>query len=109
MLFIERNEQGAITAIRQGEYQSDREPFSLLDDEVLAFLKESGEIDTLSQVLAFSDNTLIRVLEDLIDVLIEKKVLLFTDLPPEAQEKIRERKRIRSRLSEDDIMVEDIL
>lgn len=109
MLFIERDEQGAIRAICRGEETPNREPASLLDDEVLSFLKESGEIDALTQVLASSDNSLIRVLEDLIDVLITKNVLLFTDLPQEAQEKIRRRKDIRRQLSREDIVVDDII
>ncbi|WP_028585983.1 hypothetical protein [Desulfogranum mediterraneum] len=109
MLFVERDEHGAIVAIRQGTAGADREPVSFLDDEVLSFLKESGELDALSQMLALSDNSLIRVLEDLVDLLISKKIILFTDLPQEAQEKIRERKRIRQHLSKDDLMVADIL
>ena len=109
MLFVERDESAAIIAIRQGPYRADREALSLLDDEVRAFLNESGEVETFAQILSYSDNSLIRVLEDLVDLLISKKVILFTELPMEAQEKIRERKRIRDRLNKEDLMVDDIL
>jgi hypothetical protein len=35
------------------------------------------------------------VLEDLVDVLISRNVIRITDLPPEAQNKLFERKRFR--------------
>lgn len=42
-----------------------------------------------------SDLSLARVIEDLIDVLIEKKVFMFTDLPEGAQQKLLERRGLR--------------
>lgn len=109
MLYIERNQEGAIVAIRRGEFSKDKEPVSFLDDEIHMFLKESGDLDSISQFLNFSDNTLVRVLEDLIDLLIAKNLILFTDLPVEAQEKIHERKLLRSKIGDDQLMVDDIL
>lgn len=109
MLYIERNQQGAIVAIRRGEFSSDKEPVSFLDEEILSFLKESGDLDSIAQVLNFSDSNLVRVLEDLIDLLIAKKLILFTDLPEEAQEKIRERKLLRSKIGDNQLVVDDIL
>ena len=44
------------------------------------------------------DANLVRVLEDLIDVLIERNVLRITDLPAEAQQKLFDRKHFRSRV-----------
>ncbi|ARP86998.1 hypothetical protein [Bordetella genomosp. 9] len=46
------------------------------------------------------DLDFVRVLEDLIDVLIANGTLRLTDLPPDAQRKLTERKRHRARLSE---------
>lgn len=42
------------------------------------------------------DAGLVRVVEDLIDVLIERNVLRITDLPAEAQQKLFDRKHFRS-------------
>lgn len=109
MLFIERNAEGGIIALRRGEQQPGREQASLLDEEVLAFLKTGGEIETLAQLLMYSDASIVRVLEDLIDLLIEKKVILFTELPTEAQDKIRERKQLRAKMVDDPLLVDDIL
>jgi len=48
--------------------------------------------------LSKMDVEFIRVLEDLIDALLEKGVLRLTDLPPEALEKLDRRKDVRKRL-----------
>ncbi|MDX9841642.1 MAG: hypothetical protein RBS95_09310, partial [Desulfobulbus sp.] len=77
--------------------------------EVLVFLRASGELDALAQLLALSDNSIVRVLEDLVDLLIDKKLILFTELPVAAQEKLSGRKRIRQQLGNGDLMVDDVL
>lgn len=60
--------------------------------EVQAFLgTEEGQ-----RSFAGLDAGLVRVVEDLIDVLIERNVLRITDLPPEAQQKLFDRKHFRS-------------
>ena len=47
-----------------------------------------------------SDADMVRVLEDLIDVLIERGVIKFTDLPKPAQVKLLQRKDSRTNLAE---------
>lgn len=49
--------------------------------------------------LAESDQTLIRVVEDLVDTLIRKDLLRFTDLPEAAQAKLLERRTLRRSVS----------
>ena len=50
-------------------------------------------------VLAESDAGLARVTEDLIDILISRGVIQFTDFPPGAQAKLLERRQTRATLS----------
>ena len=110
MLYVERDTKGGIVAIRSGGEQGpEREPVSLLDEGVLAFLKFSGEIELPAQLLMHSDASMVRVLEDLVDLLIAKKVILFTELPAEAQAKIQNRKQLRAKIGDDHLMVDDIL
>lgn len=109
MLFVERDHEGTIVAIRRGEEGCGLEPISLLDGDVLSFLQHSGEIESLGQLLMHSDASIVRVLEDLIDLLIKKNVILFTELPSEAQTKLQNRKHLRARLIDDQLMVSDIL
>ncbi len=54
--------------------------------------------DELRRRLSESDIEFIRVLEDLIDTLIEQGVIRLTDLPPRALEKLQERKLTREQL-----------
>ena len=49
---------------------------------------------------AHLDADLIRVIEDVVDVLIDRGLLRLTDLPPEAQRKLLTRKGARARLRE---------
>ncbi|MDD2918538.1 hypothetical protein [Rhodoferax sp.] len=53
------------------------------------------KVNALSQ----SDTSLVRVLEDLIDVLINRGVIQFTDLPEAAQAKLLERRETRTSLA----------
>ncbi len=49
---------------------------------------------------AHLDADLIRVIEDVVDVLIDRGLLRLTDLPPDAQRKLLARKGARARLRE---------
>lgn len=109
MLYIERNADGAIAAIHQTPSAKATEQKSLMDEEVLAFLGKEGQLDSWIKLLSLSDISIIRVLEDLIDLLVKKNVIMLTELPDEAREKLRERKRVRERMENDQLMVDDIL
>ena len=68
---------------------------SISDAEVQVFTQ-----DVLSQTdaLKLSDSGLVRVVEDLIDVLINRGVFQFTDLPEAVQVKLMERRQTRATL-----------
>lgn len=57
--------------------------------------------------LSHLDEGFIRVLEDLIDALLNKGVLRLTDLPPQALEKLQQRKAARQRLRETHSLIND--
>ena len=57
--------------------------------------------------LARMDGEFIRVLEDLIDVLVNKGVINLTDLPPQALEKLSQRRRVRHRLRDSLDLIQD--
>lgn len=60
---------------------------------------EAGEVDGhVVSVLSQSDTAIARVLEDLVDVLITRGVIQFTDLPQAAQEKLLSRRQTRAKL-----------
>jgi hypothetical protein len=100
MPYVKRDDQGRITAVNL-------EPAEGLEDvppnspELLDFMTRMGlEHSTLQQ----SDMRLVRVLEDLIDLLIDRDVIRFTDLPLPAQEKLMERRSMRQSLGALDLL-----
>jgi hypothetical protein len=109
MLYVKRDNDGNIIALHNTPEPGADEQKSIMDDEILEFLDKSVDTDPWIQLLSLSDIGIIRVLEDLIDLLIRKNIILFTELPEEAQTKIRERQRVRGKITPDDLVVDDIL
>jgi len=66
------------------------------DPQVLAFLSGDPGDAAPTQQFASLDADLVRVLEDLIDALIQRNILMVTDLPVQAQQKLFDRKSFRS-------------
>lgn len=94
MPFVRRNPQGDIVAILRDREPDAEEEMSNDHPDLLRFLgRDPGESFTAL------DADFIRVLEDLIDALIDKGVLRVTDLPHDAQRKLSARKGLRRRLA----------
>lgn len=109
MLYVERNEVGKIVAVLREASRPDMESKLTVDSEILDFLGEHIDRDAVLQLLASMDTGVIRVVEDLIDLLIKKNIIMLTELPEEAQEKLISRQRVRQRIGKDSIIVDDIL
>ena len=108
MLYVERDNDGNITALHN-KPEADSEQKSILDEEILKFLNKNVDTDPWMELLSLSDIGTIRILEDLIDLLIKKNIILFTELPEAAQAKINERKKVRQQMDTSELMVDDIL
>jgi len=95
MPYIKRDMQGAIVAVSQSVGDGFDESVEADGDELTSFLAQwrSGQNDLNETDLGF-----IRVLEDLIDLLINKNVIRFTDLPDAARQKMQQRQRLREGL-----------
>lgn len=92
MFHVVRGPQGAIVSVHRDPVDG-AELLPPNHPEVVAFF---GASETKS--FAAMDADLVRVLEDLIDVLLRRNVFRITDLPPEAQVKLFERKHFRENL-----------
>lgn len=100
MPYIKRDAQGRIAAI-QMEPSAGLEEVAASAPELIEFLRRMGlEHSSLEQ----SDMRLVRVLEDLIDLLIDRDVIRFTDLPQPAQDKLLERRSMRQSLGALDLL-----
>jgi hypothetical protein len=109
MLYVERDTNGNIIALHNKPETCAEEKKSIMDEEILKFLDKNVDTAPWMQLLSLSDIGTIRILEDLIDLLIRKNIILFTELPEEAQSKINERKQLRKKMVTDKLMVDDIL
>ncbi|SDV08088.1 tryptophan synthase subunit beta [Pseudomonas mucidolens] len=98
MFYVQRDAQGALIRVETAAFIESTD--TLLADhlEIQAwFANEEAEV-SLKQ-LKQSDSEMIRVLEDLIHVLIQKGVINLTDLPVAAQSKLKGRLNARESLS----------
>ncbi|MFC3336985.1 hypothetical protein [Paracandidimonas soli] len=67
----------------------------------------SNKAAEVRESLSELDISFIRVLEDLIEVLLANGVIRLTDLPPEALEKLNQRKRVRQRMRDSLDLIDD--
>ena len=109
MLYVERDNDGNIIALHDKPENGADEQKSITDKEIIEFLNRSADSEPWTELLSLSDLGTVRILEDLIDLLIRKNIILFTELPEAAQAKINERKQIRQKLDTDQLTVDDIL
>ncbi len=108
MAYVKRDSEGNIIAVFDAPQADAEEYLSINSEELIVFLRDSENAEDARAALSVSDMALIRVLEDLINTLIDKEVILFTDLPAAAREKLANREKIRGQLNSlDDLMGDD--
>lgn len=105
MPFIRREATGEITALFREQSAEARDYLPPSHPDILAFIGAmtpgTGEtaVPETRLHMVTSDLEMIRVYEDLVDILISKHVVVLTDFPQAAQEKLMRRKRLRSSFS----------
>lgn len=101
MPYISRDARQKIVAV-YAEPRADATEW--LDDEDPQLLLHMTQ---MRDMLSSLDADMVRVIEDLVDVLVEKKLILATDLPEAAQRKLLGRQLLRQRLSGYNPMVDE--
>lgn len=99
MPYVVRDENGSIISIL-AQPKEGAERLDASDSELQAFFGDEDPNSQLREVLVASDLSFVRVLEDLISALLDKNVIMLTDLPEAAQKKILQRKDIRCYLKD---------
>lgn len=123
MTYVIRDSSGQIVAVSRLDPESlpgGRRDWVAIDDvapELAAFMDSMSLADDLDAPgsadlparteLAHTDIGMVRVLEDLIDLLIDQGLIDFTDLPLEAQNKLSERQSRRAQLRRISLMDDD--
>ncbi|AZD26927.1 hypothetical protein [Pseudomonas chlororaphis] len=97
MFYVQRDAQGQLVRVEATPYAEATETLPADHNEIQQwFANEVVEV-SLKQ-LKQSDLEMIRVLDDLIQVLTSKGVIRVTDLPPAAQAKLMDRTQAREAL-----------
>ncbi len=92
MPYIQRNAEGNICAVSQEPQPGFDESVDKGNAELLDFL---DRLNPSMRDLSASDLDFVRVVEDVIELMIEKNLIRFTDLPAPAQEKMMKRRKLR--------------
>lgn len=95
MPFVKRDETGRIIAVYSTAEMPGLEEINANDPQLTDFMYDGDPDAAAKKDMIESDLGLARVLEDLIDLLIEKGTFRFTDLPEAAQQKLLARRGLR--------------
>lgn len=110
-MYVKRDAGGQIVAVSTRPEPDFDERLDPEDAGLQAFLAgASGDRNGLSeqaQRLRSSDVELVRVLEDIIDLLTDKGIVQFTELPDAARTKLLKRKRLRQHIRHLDLLDDD--
>lgn len=106
MIYIKRNAQNKIEDI-QFSPKPDYEFSSLFDPEIKAFIEETQNAELIKKILKTMDLEMVRVIEDLVDILVDRRLILFTDLPEPVQNKLLFKRSVRENLAPETSMIDE--
>lgn len=103
-MYVNRDSQGQINQVSRTANELCQEFVSPASAELQRFISaEDQEAERLRQ----SDLEFVRVLEDVINLLMDKGIIRFTDLPEKAQEKLLDRQSLRKRVNDVGLISDD--
>lgn len=95
MPYIRRGPDGKIAAVFHEPVEDGLDSIGPDDPELTEYLYQNHPDEAQRRQFMESDLSLARVFEDVIDILIERGVFMFQDLPEAAQQKLRARRGLR--------------
>ncbi|TNV10115.1 tryptophan synthase subunit beta [Buttiauxella sp. B2] len=101
MYYVQRDEQGQLTRVECAPFSGMTEEIITASAEITAWENAHSVVDENLQhlkMLQKSDLEMVRVLDDLVFLLIQKGVITITDLPAMAQTKLMNRAQARQGL-----------
>jgi len=107
MPYVKRDNDNQIIAIYAEAPSEQAEYLPTSHQDVIKFLNVNSSEEQSLQFLTSSDYELVRVLEDLIELLMDKNLVLFTELPVAAQRKLVQRRKARKNLREENALMVD--
>ncbi len=99
MPYVTRNNKGEIVTIHQNKNDENAQWLEQNDSEITVFINNTVSPNKVKKALTGSDNEMARVIEDLVDLLMEKQIFVYTELPEAVQAKLNVRKQLRQDMS----------
>lgn len=99
MPYVVRNKEKEIVAIHPEKGKGNALWVDASNPEVIAFIKKYEASSEVRGALNGSDIEMVRVVEDLVDLLMEKQVFAYAELPEAVQAKLSLRKQLRQDMS----------
>ncbi|WP_374340883.1 hypothetical protein [Azonexus sp.] len=100
MFYVARDSEGRICEVHTTAQDNAREAVPDDRPELLQFMHERWRRQELDRL----DLDFVRAIEDMIELLIAKQVILFTDLPDKVQEKLLRRREVRQQTQYGDLV-----
>jgi hypothetical protein len=97
MVYVERDAKGHLLRVEQQPFEG-AEHLAVESEELQNWLRVKEEVNGRLESLHESDMELVRVLEDVIIVLVDRGVIQYTDLPAAARRKLDQRAVARADL-----------
>jgi hypothetical protein len=94
MIYVLRDSQGRITKISESPKSNEWQECQEGNKELQLFLQNNPS--ATKDIMRSVDADFIRVLEDVIDLLINKEIIKFTDFPVPVQNKLLKRRKYRN-------------
>jgi hypothetical protein len=91
MVYVQRDAQGKLLRVEPLPFEGMSEPIAVESEELQNWLKVKEEVNARLESLHSSDLELVRVLEDVVNVLVDRGVIQYTDLPEPARIKLDQR------------------
>lgn len=106
MFYVQRDASGHLQRVEVAPFEGMSETLTAEAHEIQAWFANQDVESSLLQ-LKQSDLDMIRVLDDLVQVLMDKGLLRITDLPPAAQSKLLSRTQARVALGGLNRLIDD--
>ncbi|CAD5109809.1 tryptophan synthase subunit beta [Zestomonas carbonaria] len=98
MVYVQRDGQGRLLRVENEPFDGMNDTLAFQSEELKAWLDAKLEVRSRLDQLRQSDLEMVRVLEDVVHILVERGVISFTDLPEAARIKLDERAVARAEL-----------
>ena len=108
MVFVQRDEEGRVLRVEHEPFDNMTQSMPAHDPEVRTWFASRCLHDHLMS-LQHSDLELVRVLEDLVQVLVDRGLMNYTDLPDAARQKLQNRAYTRAQVGDlGDLVMEEM-